>query len=33
MQTIEQGWNDLNDEIGKDEQLKFYKATIGAPES
>ena len=33
MQTIEQGWNDLNEEIGKDEQLKFYKATIGAPES
>ena len=33
MQTIEQGWNDLNDEIGKDEQLKFYKATIGAPEA
>ena len=30
MQTIEQGWNDLNDEIGKDDQMSFYKSTIGA---
>jgi multiple sugar transport system substrate-binding protein len=30
MQTIEQAWNDLNDEIGKDEQMTIYKATIGA---
>ncbi len=30
MQTIESGWNDLNDQIGKDDQLKIYKATIGA---
>lgn len=30
MKTIEDGWNELNDEIGKDEQLEFYKATIGA---
>jgi multiple sugar transport system substrate-binding protein len=30
MKAIEDGWNELNDEIGKDEQLDFYKATIGA---
>jgi multiple sugar transport system substrate-binding protein len=30
MQAIEDGWNELNDEIGKDEQLEIYKATIGA---
>jgi multiple sugar transport system substrate-binding protein len=30
MQAIENGWNELNDEIGKDEQLEVYKATIGA---
>ena len=30
IQAIESGWNDLNDQIGKDDQLKFYKATIGA---
>ena len=30
MKAIEDGWNDLNDEIGKDDQLKIYKATIGA---
>ncbi|HKJ61498.1 MAG TPA: extracellular solute-binding protein [Hyphomicrobiales bacterium] len=29
MKAIEDGWNDLNDEIGKDEQLKIYKATLG----
>ena len=30
MKAIEDGWNDLNDEIGKDEQLTIYKETIGA---
>lgn len=30
IKAIEDGWNDLNDQIGKDEQLKIYKATIGA---
>ena len=30
VQAIEDGWNELNDEIGKDEQLEIYKATIGA---
>ena len=30
MKAVEDGWNALNDEIGKDEQLKIYKATIGA---
>ncbi len=30
MQAIESGWNDLNDQIGKDDQLSIYKATIGA---
>jgi multiple sugar transport system substrate-binding protein len=32
MQAIESGWNDLNDQLGTDEQLKIYRATIGAPE-
>jgi multiple sugar transport system substrate-binding protein len=32
MQAIESGWNDLNDQIGTEEQLKIYRATIGAPE-
>jgi multiple sugar transport system substrate-binding protein len=27
--TIESGWNDLNDQIGTDAQLKTYKATLG----
>jgi multiple sugar transport system substrate-binding protein len=30
MQTIESGWNELNDEIGTEDQLEIYKATIGA---
>jgi multiple sugar transport system substrate-binding protein len=30
MKAIEDGWNNLNEEIGKDDQLKAYKATIGA---
>ena len=28
--AVENGWNELNDEIGKDQQLEIYKATIGA---
>jgi len=27
---VEDGWNELNEEIGSDEQLEVYKATIGA---
>jgi multiple sugar transport system substrate-binding protein len=27
--TIESGWNDLNDQIGKDTQLSAYKSTLG----
>jgi hypothetical protein len=23
------GWNDLNEQIGADNQLKFYKGTLG----
>ena len=30
VKAVEDGWNELNEEIGKDEQLKLYKATIGA---
>ena len=30
IQAIEEGWNELTDEIGRDEQLEIYKATIGA---
>jgi multiple sugar transport system substrate-binding protein len=30
VKAVEDGWNELNDEIGKDEQLELYKATIGA---
>jgi multiple sugar transport system substrate-binding protein len=30
IQAIEDGWNELNDEIGREEQLEIYKATIGA---
>ena len=29
MAAIEEGWNELNEENGTDEQLKFYKATLG----
>ena len=29
MKAIEDGWNSLNDEIGKDDQLKAYKASLG----
>ncbi len=30
MKAIEDGWNELNEQIGKDEQLKIYKSTLGA---
>lgn len=30
MKAIEEGWNDLNDQIGTKEQLAVYKATLGA---
>jgi multiple sugar transport system substrate-binding protein len=30
MKAIEDGWNDLNDQIGAKEQLAVYKATLGA---
>jgi multiple sugar transport system substrate-binding protein len=30
VKAVADGWNELNDEIGTDEQLQFYKATIGA---
>ena len=30
VKAVEDGWNELNDEIGKDDQLAIYKATIGA---
>jgi len=31
--AVATGWEELTDEIGRDEQLEFYRATIGAPES
>jgi multiple sugar transport system substrate-binding protein len=30
VKAVVDGWNELNDEIGKDSQLEIYKATIGA---
>ncbi len=30
MQTIESGWNELSNELGKDKQLAAYRASIGA---
>ena len=30
MKAVSDGWTELNEEIGTDEQLTFYKATIGA---
>ena len=30
VKAVNDGWNELNEEIGVDEQLTFYKATIGA---
>ncbi len=29
IKTIADGWNDLNAQIGKEDQLKFYKGTLG----
>jgi multiple sugar transport system substrate-binding protein len=29
MADIEQGWNEITEELGSDEQLQAYKATIG----
>jgi multiple sugar transport system substrate-binding protein len=29
MKTIESGWNDLNDQIGKDDQLAAYRNSLG----
>jgi multiple sugar transport system substrate-binding protein len=30
MKTIEDGWNEVNEDVGKDAQLKAYKSTLGA---
>ena len=30
VKAVADGWNELNEEIGVDEQLEFYRATIGA---
>ena len=30
MKTIEDGWNEVTDEVGRDSQLNAYKSTIGA---
>jgi multiple sugar transport system substrate-binding protein len=30
MKTIEDGWNEISDEVGRDSQLAAYKSTIGA---
>jgi multiple sugar transport system substrate-binding protein len=29
VKTVLDGWNDLNEQIGADSQLKFYKGTLG----
>ena len=29
MKAIEEGWNELNDELGLEEQLEIYKGTLG----
>ncbi len=29
IKTIADGWNDLNEQIGNESQLKFYKGTLG----
>ncbi len=29
MKTIEDGWNEITDELGRDQQLQAYKATLG----
>jgi multiple sugar transport system substrate-binding protein len=31
VQAVLNGWNELNEEIGREAQLEIYKATIGAP--
>jgi multiple sugar transport system substrate-binding protein len=33
VKAVNDGWNELNEEIGVDEQLEFYRATIGAVDS
>jgi multiple sugar transport system substrate-binding protein len=33
VKAIHDGWTELNEEIGVEEQLQFYRATIGAAES
>jgi multiple sugar transport system substrate-binding protein len=30
MKAIESGWNEITDDLGKDDQLRAYKASIGA---
>jgi multiple sugar transport system substrate-binding protein len=30
VQTVVEGWNEINEELGVDDQLAAYKATIGA---
>ena len=30
MKTIEDGWNEITDELGRDDQLAAYKSTLGA---
>jgi multiple sugar transport system substrate-binding protein len=30
MKTIDDGWNEITDEVGRDSQLSAYKSTIGA---
>ena len=30
MKAIEDGWNEVTEELGKDDQLAAYKSTIGA---
>ncbi len=29
MKTIEDGWNEITDELGRDDQLKAYRASLG----
>ena len=29
VKAVADGWNELNEQIGEDEQLKFYKGTLG----
>jgi multiple sugar transport system substrate-binding protein len=30
VETVVEGWNEINEELGTEEQLEAYKATIGA---